>query len=332
VWRPDDLLRSYLDAVADACARAAGPARAARAARGPRGAHGLAAEAWTPPCDGRPGRVLPPDRQGPGRGAHRLGRPAARGAGRGAARLCLRLELPTDTAGDEAIAAGASWPLDYLLQAADDPSLLVPAADVWAHAGGRLPLGDRALADAQESLVRGLAEAARLVPPLASSLDEAAPVGLTLDAHGAGAFLADAATLSAAGIGVLLPAELTAGGQRRLRARLRARATTAAPGNERAGGLAAEDLAAFAWEAAVGDEPIDPDEFARIVALKQPLVRWRGRWVRVDPDEAATLASLLGDEQDVDTVEVLAAALTGQREVPGWARSRSSRTGRSRTS
>jgi hypothetical protein len=317
VWRPDDLLRSYLDAVADACARAAGAGRR----RPPEGVAtpggGLAAVWATALRSDDPVVALPPEQQGLEGDLTAWAGPLLGAPGRGSARLCLRLEPPTDTAGDEAVAAGAAWPLDYLLQAADDPSLLVPAADVWAHAGGRLPLGDRALADAQESLVRGLAEAARLVPPLAASLEEAAPVGLTLDAHGAGAFLADAATLSAAGIGVLLPAELTAGGQRRLRARLRARATTAAPGNERAGGLAAHDLAAFAWEAAVGDEPIDPDEFARIVALKQPLVRWRGRWVRVDPDEAATLATLLGDAQDVDTVEVLAAALTGQREVAG---------------
>jgi hypothetical protein len=329
VWRPDDLARSYLDAVADACARAAGaaPARmraggagAARPTGVGRAPGDAVSAAWVAALrTDDPVVALPPEAQGLAAELAAWAAPLLGSPGGGDARLCLRLELPAEaaSAGDEDVTAGAAWPLDYLLQAADDPSLLVPAADVWAHAGGRLPLGDRTLADAQESLVRGLAEAARLVPPLAASLDEPAPTGLTLDAHGAGAFLADAATLSAAGIGVLLPSELTAGGQRRLRARLRARAAVAAPGNERAGGLAAEDLAAFAWEAAVGDEPIDPDDFARIVALKQPLVRWRGRWVRVDPDEAATLAARLGDEPGVETVEVLAAALTGQREVAG---------------
>jgi hypothetical protein len=305
VWRPEDLLRVYLDAVADACARPPQVSAAPRtrdgslaaawvhALRSPDPVLSLAAEqrtlepeliAWAAPLLGAPGRSE--------------------------ARLCLRLQLPAD-------AGSATWQLDYLLQAADDPSLLVPAGDVWAHAGGRLPLGDRELQDAQETLVRGLAEAARLVPALTPSLDEPAPAGLTLDVHGAGAFLADAATLSAAGIGVLLPAELTSGGQRRLRARLRARAATPSAGNERPGGLSAEELAGFAWEAAVGDEPIDADEFARIVALKQPLVRWRGRWVRVDPEEAATLATLVGAERPVGTAEVLAAALTGEREVDG---------------
>ena len=165
--------------------------------------------------------------------------------------------------------------------------------------------------------MRGLAGAARLFPPLASSLDEAAPTHLDLDAWTAGGFLADAASLSAAGIGVLLPAELTTGGQRRLRARLRARTSTPAPGNERAGRLDADALASFTWEAALGDDTIDAEEFARIVALKQPLVRWRGHWVRVDPDEAATLADLVGGQRTADPVEVLAAALTGERTVDG---------------
>jgi superfamily II DNA or RNA helicase len=330
VWRPGDLLRAYLDAVADACARTAGPRRK-RAARFP--------AAWLEALrSSDPLLPVPTDRRSLEPELVAWAVPLLGAEGRGDARLCLRLELPGDASaldGDQRTGhdvsgdarpggaepdrsdGAATWRLDYLLQAADDPSLLVPAADVWAHAGGRLPLGDHELADAQETLVRGLAEAARLVPGLTPSLDEAAPIGLDLDARAAGGFLADAATLSSAGIGVLLPAELTAGGQRRLRARLRARSATGSAGNERAGGLSAEELAAFTWEAAVGDEPIDADEFARIVALKQPLVRWRGRWVRVDPDEAATLAAMVDTDQPADPAEVLGAALTGEREVDG---------------
>jgi SNF2 family DNA or RNA helicase len=39
--------------------------------------------------------------------------------------------------------------------------------------------------------------------------------------------------------------------------------------------------------------------------------------VRVDPEEAATLAALAGSDRPADPVEVLAAALTGEREVDG---------------
>jgi hypothetical protein len=336
VWRSLDLVHAYLDAVADACARATTAGTSRRAARA------TLPVAWVEALRSPdPVFALPAGRETLEADLAEWAAPVLGGASGGTARLCLRLGLPTeigaldgdvrpvpdgDGATVEEVAGqarvdtepdGARWRLDYLLQAADDPSLLVPASDVWAHAGGRLALGDRQLADAQETLVRGLAEASRLFPPLATSLDESAPDGLDLTPRDAGTLLTDSATLSAAGIGVLLPAELTAGGQRKLRARLRARSATPAPGNEREGGLSGDNLASFTWEAALGGETIDPDEFARIVALKQPLVRWRGRWVRVDPDEAATLAALVGSDHPADGADLLAAALTGERRVDG---------------
>ena len=320
VWRPGDLLRAYLDAVADACARNA---------EGRRPRSQQLATGWVRALRSHdPVLDLPPGGQTIAADLAAWAAPLVDADRTGSGRLCLRLELPDDPAAldgdrpgraDAAAAAADTWRLEYLLQAADDPSLLVPAAQVWAHADGGLRAAEREFAEAQETLVRGLAGAARLFPPLASSLDEAAPTHIDLDARTAGEFLADAASLSAAGIGVLLPAELTTGGQRRLRARLRARTATStpAPGNERAGGLDADALASFTWEAALGDDTIDADEFARIVALKQPLVRWRGQWVRVDPEEAATLADPVGGQRTAEPTEVLAAALTGGRTVEG---------------
>ena len=332
VWRPQALLRAYLDAVADACARNI-------ERRGVRSSQ--LATAWVRALRGSdPVLSLPTDRQKIAADVTAWAAPLVDADRSGSGRLCLRLELPEDPAaldGDSSgsddpaaldghgpgradpLSAGGTWRLEYLLQAADDPSLLIPAAQVWAHADGGLRAAEREFAQVQETLVLGLAGAARLFAPLASSLDEAAPTHLDLDARTAGEFLAGSASLSAAGIGVLLPAELTTGGQRRLRARLRARTSTSipAPGNERAGGLDADALASFTWEAALGDDTIDADEFARIVALKQPLVRWRGHWVRVDPDEAATLADLVGGQRTADPAEVLAAALTGERTIEG---------------
>ena len=340
VWHPDALLRAYLDAVADACARAGGTPRPA-----PKhfaGAWARALRAIDPVVQ------LPAGREATAAELAEWAAPLLGGGSHAGGRLCLRLQLPDAgvldvdasrvTAADEgdAVAAAAveiggagdegnirgngdagAWRVDLLLQAADDPSLFLPAGQVWSHAGDRLPMGRREVADAQEALVRGLAQACRLFAPLQPCLDDRAPDGLDLDARSAGALIEAAGTLTAAGIGVLLPAELTAGGQRRLRARLRARSATTTPGSERPAGLGADQLASFAWEAALGDDPIDPDEFARIVALKQPLVRWRGRWVRVDPDEAATLADLVGREEPATVVGVLAATLAGSHTVDG---------------
>src|SRR5690606_18919119 len=135
--------------------------------------------------------------------------------GQASARLCLRLRLPEDEDGRE-------WPLDYLLQAADDPSLIVPAEQVWTQAGQTLRLLGRQLGDPQETLIRGLAVAARVFPPVAASLREPRPTTLALTPAQAAELLGGAAgELAAAGLGVRLPAELTAAGKRRLRPRLR---------------------------------------------------------------------------------------------------------------
>ncbi len=95
--------------------------------------------------------------------------PLARHDAQATARLCVQLDTPGTDAADE------PWPLTYLLQAADDPSLVVPADEVWSQASATLELLDRRVGDPQEALVRGLAEAARLFPPIDASLSEAPP-------------------------------------------------------------------------------------------------------------------------------------------------------------
>ncbi len=52
-----------------------------------------------------------------------------------------------------------------MLQHKEDPSVLVPAADVWAHSERLLALG-RLLENPQERLLGGLGHALRLWPEL----------------------------------------------------------------------------------------------------------------------------------------------------------------------
>ncbi|CAN5840144.1 DEAD/DEAH box helicase [soil metagenome] len=295
VWPPAALLQAFCDAVADACARSGPSAETgtARALSGP--------DPTVPVADA--------DVEAHAAWAAGLG-----GAdGRATARLCVRLETPDGSDPD------APWPLGYLLQAADDPSLRLPASEVWAHGARSMEMLGRRVGDPQESLVKGLAEAARLFPPIDRSLSEPRPTELDLRPDDVAELLSSgAAGLSAAGIGVLLPAELTAQGARRLRARLRVGSPTPDPGQGiTSAGLDAEGLADFRWEVAIGDELLSAAELAEIAALKQPLVRWRGRWVRVDPDEALRLADQLGSGGRLDGIDALAAALAGEREVAG---------------
>jgi superfamily II DNA or RNA helicase len=193
----------------------------------------------------------------------------------GAARACLRLtEVRALAEEEDDTGDGTHWRLEFLLQSTTDPSLLVPAAQIWA--GG----ADRLIAGPQEVLLAELGRAARVYPPLAPALQTARPDGLDLSPEGAHHVLvAGAALLVDAGFGVQLPSGWD--GARRVGLRLSTRSAPA-EGVIVRGGLGREEVADFRWSLAVGDTALDEDEIAELVAAKAPLVRLRGAWVSVD--------------------------------------------------
>ncbi|WP_219413631.1 DEAD/DEAH box helicase [Pseudonocardia nigra] len=202
----------------------------------------------------------------------------------GEGRACFRLtEVSTlhdpDDPGPDPLdqtGEGTRWVLEFLLQSTADPSLLVPAEQVWA--GG----ADRLIAEPQELLLAELGRAAHVLPELAGALRAATPSVLDLDLEGAHHFLtAGAALLVEAGFGVQLPAGWD--GARRVGLTLSARSTPADRVVTR-GGLGREQLADFHWSVAVGDDELSEEELAELVAAKAPLVRLRGKWVTVDAE------------------------------------------------
>ena len=180
-------------------------------------------------------------------------------------------EDPDDQTGD-----GTRWVLEFLLQSATDPSLQVPADQVWDGAAERL------LAGPQELLLAELGRAAQVVPSLAGALRQPHPARHELDLGGAHRFLtSEAALLVGAGFEVQLPAGWD--GARTVGLTLSARSTPTDRVLTR-GGLGREELADFRWSMAVGDDELTEDEIAELVAAKAPLVRLRGRWVTVDAE------------------------------------------------
>ena len=321
------LIGAFLDAVADVCARQGRRPDLDPRRRGPRRPW---AEMWGSALTSSDPTVahlrVPPEEvaaQVDDWAAPLLGRDT-----RAVARLAVRLvPPPVGDGGSEALparlsAAEGTWRLELLLQSVTDPDVVVTAGEVWDRPAGSLELAERRVEDAQEILVRGLAEAARLYPPLDRALSEARPVEVDLALGDVATLLREGSeALTAAGFGVLVPPELREAETKRLRARIRIGATTGIDG--RVTDAATVDLTSltdFRYEIALGDETLSSDEFAEIVALKQPLVRWRGQWVRIDHDEADRLAELDGETGTVEITEALAAALSGQHEVDdlGW--------------
>jgi len=177
----------------------------------------------------------------------------------------------------QAAAASAIWRVEFSLQSTDDPSLVMPAADIWAGTAGWQVGGIR---HPEEDLLAGLGAAARLFPELEAELRGPAPELVTLDTAGAFRFLSQTAPLlSGAGFGVLLPDWAR---KARLGLKVTARSRSSQNGAVTEPKFGLGDLVDFRYDLAVGDEALDPDELAELARLKIPLVRIRGQWVELD--------------------------------------------------
>jgi superfamily II DNA or RNA helicase len=177
------------------------------------------------------------------------------------------------------------WHLDYLLQAADDPTVLVPAARVWGIDGTVARLAGRRVVEPQELLLADLARAARAFAPIATSLAEPPPSGVDLTPEEAYAFLREAApTLAEQGLAVLLPGWWTRGGARR-RLGLRLALRPGPTDRPAEGGFGLQALVDYDWRVALGDELLTPAEFEQLVQQKLPLVQMGGEWVELRPED-----------------------------------------------
>jgi SNF2 family DNA or RNA helicase len=253
----------------------------------------------------------------------------------GPVRTCFRLVEPEldeeaglGAAKNSAYASGkggapdgvpGEWRVEFALQSTDDPSLMMPAADVWAGAS-TVGLAN-GIKHPEEELLAGLGRAARLFPKLDRALRSPAPAEVTLDTEEAFGFLRQAAPLlSGAGFGVLLPDWVR---RSRLGLKLTTRSRRASSGSVTDPKFGLSDLVDFRYDLAVGDQELDPGELAELARLKVPLVRLRGQWVELDDRHLraalrflersqsgtmrasdALLAGLDGADDDLPLVEV----------------------------
>lgn len=308
VWAPEALLRAFLDAVVDALVRSTqgGPTLRSNQTK-----QTTPAERW----EQRFSAALTSGDDSfsvSGFGERSVVDELARWSepavgSRNRLRTCFRLELPERD--------HDSFVLRFLLQSPTDPSLQVPAADVWRSQGQALaPLG-RAFGDPQEALLLALGRAARLFSPIEAALREREPAHILLDPGEAFRFLDEGAPrLAEAGFGIMVPAELTASGQRRLRLRMRVGGGAHVAGVVAgASPLSMEQLLEVDWQAAIGDHALTKGELSALAAQKAPLVRFRGEWVAIDARELSAIQRqlALGPSQ-ITMREAVQAALTGE--------------------
>ncbi|MBY8852498.1 SNF2 helicase-associated domain-containing protein, partial [Saccharothrix sp. MB29] len=207
----------------------------------------------------------------------------SRGLRESPVRTCFRLSSP-----DHGGHLEDGWRLEFLLQAVDEPSVLVHAEQVWR---GKATVLRRWVDRAEDVLLGDLGRASRLYPALDRALRAKRPAEVELDVEGAHEFLEHAALLAQAGFGVLLPSWWRQPRRLGLRLEAESRGTAGVVAKESELGL--KVLVDYHWELALGDEVLSESELTALARAKVPLVRVRGQWVHVDRERlAAGLAFL----------------------------------------
>ncbi|MFC7274396.1 DEAD/DEAH box helicase [Paractinoplanes rhizophilus] len=220
----------------------------------------------------------------------------------GPVRVSFRLTEPAPEEDD--------WRLAFALQSAEDPSLWLPAADVWE--GARFP-GMPPRPD--ETLLAGLGRAVRLFRLLHVALGDQRPAEMALSTGEAHDFLTQAAPLlQAAGFGVQLPAWA---GRKAVGLKLTTRSKSSSKSRAAAGsGFGLEQLVDFRVDLVIGEHTVTAEELAELARLKVPLVRVRGQWVELDDRQLKAALKAVGRrrEGELTAGEVLQQVIDGGEE------------------
>lgn len=188
-------------------------------------------------------------------------------------RVCFRLEPPET---DE-----ANWTLRYFLQAMDDPSLLVPVDLVWKEKKSTLRYLNREWESPQERLLASLGVASRMFTPIERSLHQAVPESCLISLEEVYQFLSETSLLmQQSGFGVLAPPWWT-----EKRAHIRSKVRIQSPQDESPAFFSLNRIVHYDLELALGGETITKEELEHLAKLKVPLIRMRGQWVLLRPEE-----------------------------------------------
>ncbi len=208
---------------------------------------------------------------------------AVRAQEEAAFRTCFKLDPPQDGS-----AKNARWCVSFHLQAKEDPSVMLPAMDVWTAQADAVTFLRQVFEQPQERLLASLGLAARVFPALEPCLDSPTPVSLDLSTDGAYEFMrATAPLLEQSGFAVMLPAWWNKPASHpSVVLRMRPAGDKKKVLDEMGTGtFGLDELVEFDWKLALGGQVLTKDEFDRIAALKVPLVQIRGQWVELRRDQ-----------------------------------------------
>ena len=223
-------------------------------------------------------------------------------------RTCFRLEPPEDDS--------SKWALRYFLQAVDDPSLLIPADVMWKERKATLRYLNREFESPQEQMLAGLGVASRMFPPIEQSLRQAKPGMCLLELNEAYQFLNETSLLlQQSGFGVLAPPWWT-----QKRSPIKAKISVSSTKTEGSGIISLDSILVYDWQIALGNDAITPEELERLASLKVPLVKMRGEWVLLRPEDIKSAMEFFkkhDESQEISLRDVMQLSLSETPALEG---------------
>lgn len=176
------------------------------------------------------------------------------------------------------------WYLKFLVSLKQDPSLKLELDDYWSlDKTTKKAIQKQFGQDFEKNLLLNLGYAAQIYPLLWKGLETDKPIGLSLTLEETFAFLKESAwILEDAGYKVIIPAWWTPQGRQRAKIRLKASSKKAGPASAKQGYFQLQTLVEYQYELAIGDRPVTPEEWQKLVNAKSSLIQFRGQWMELD--------------------------------------------------
>ncbi|NHK30476.1 MAG: DEAD/DEAH box helicase [Asgard group archaeon] len=202
-------------------------------------------------------------------------------------RTCLKLDPP------ELKEENSLWKISFYLQAEKDPSLIIPASEIWQSTNKTLDFLEERYENPRERLLIDLVKAAEIYPKINESLESSFPSEIILDEIDAFRFLTDYShTLEQNNLNLLLPSWWKNPNKISLNLNIDPSNQTTNPDSV----FRLNSFLNFEWEIAIGDTTLSAAEFEKLAELRVPFIEIRGRWIKLDLEEVKESIALIKEK------------------------------------
>ena len=211
------------------------------------------------------------------------------------------------------------WTIEYLLQAKDDPSLMLPAKMIFEESVDTITYLNKKFNNPQERLLEDLAVASKVFIPIERSLYNAVPIECKLSIEEAYSFLRESAYfLKEKGFGIIAPAWWKK--PSKLSVKLKDKNSSANNNLAAKSTFNMDTILEYDWKLALEGNELSEKEFEKLSNLKVPFIQLRGQWVEVDIHQIKKLAKMKVNKSlkgKIPIGELLRLNLSEEELIPG---------------